>query len=63
MKLKQELAIAIQQNPGSTGPLNGLGSTLETQNKPDRHWLNIARPKKSTQRFLVPSPTPAAFSS
>ena len=32
---EKEYRLAIQQNPGSTGPLNGLGTTLETQKKYD----------------------------
>jgi tetratricopeptide (TPR) repeat protein len=32
---EKEYRLAIQQNPGSTGPLNGLGTTLETEKKYD----------------------------
>jgi tetratricopeptide (TPR) repeat protein len=32
---EREYRLAIQQNPGSTGPLNGLGTTLETEKKYD----------------------------
>ena len=32
---EKEYRLAIEQNPGSTGPLNGLGTTLETEKKYD----------------------------
>jgi tetratricopeptide (TPR) repeat protein len=43
---EKEYTLAIQQNPGSTDPLNGLGTTLETEKKYDEALVQYRRAEK-----------------
>jgi len=53
---KKEFVLAIQQNPGSTGPLNSLGRTFETEKKLDDALAQYRLSEK------LDSNDPAAFS-
>jgi len=43
---EKEYTLAIQQNPGSTDPLNGLGATLETEKKYDEALVPYRQAEK-----------------
>ncbi len=43
---EKEYTLAIQQNPASTYPLNGLGTTLETEKKYDQALVQYRRAEK-----------------
>jgi len=43
---QKEYRLAIQQNPGSTGPLNGLGATYETQKRLDEALAEYRQAEK-----------------
>jgi tetratricopeptide (TPR) repeat protein len=43
---QKEYLLAIQQNPGSTGPLNGLGATYETQKRLDQALAEYRQAEK-----------------
>jgi tetratricopeptide (TPR) repeat protein len=43
---EKEYTLAIQQNPGSTAPLNGLGATLETEKKYDEALVQYRSAEK-----------------
>jgi tetratricopeptide (TPR) repeat protein len=43
---EKEYRLAIEQNPGETGPLDGLGSTLETEKKYDEALALYQRAEK-----------------